>query len=59
MTKRILILITYILALSSLYSFEYTMEIGSEVKILPITADFYNKFSLTGFNAEVWGGFYL
>lgn len=57
MTKRILILITYILALSSLYSFEYTMEIGSEVKILPITADFYNKFSLTGFNAEVWGAF--
>ncbi|MEE1289808.1 MAG: hypothetical protein UHW86_02120 [Spirochaetota bacterium] len=59
MKKRIFILITYILALSSVYSFEYSLDIGAEAKILPITADFYNEFSLTGFEAEVFGAFVI
>lgn len=58
--KKILFtLITYICALSSLYSLKssWEIEIGAEAKIFPITADFYNKFSLTGFNGEVYGAF--
>lgn len=57
MKKRILILITYICTLSSLYSLDFSWEVGAEAKIFPITADFYNKFSLTGFNVEIYGAF--
>ena len=57
MKKILFILITYICTLSNLYSLEFSWEVGAEAKVFPITADFYNKFSLTGFNVEVYGAF--
>ena len=59
MNKRILTLIAYIYTLSNLYSIETFWEIGTEAKILPITADFHNEFYFTGFDAELWGAFVL
>ena len=59
MNKRILTLIAYIYTLSNLYSIETFWEIGTEAKVLPITADFHNEFYFTGFDAELWGAFIL
>ena len=59
MNKRILIFIAYIYTLSNLYSIETFWEIGTDAKVLPITADFHNEFYFTGFDAELWGAFIL